>query len=280
MTLSIGHLKDILKNGENSHKELISLLQDYNALHFELTPMFNSSLKDISKIRIEDYFNKRGIEIDDFSNDELENLLFNTEIMVESNSKKCISLAGMLFFSKKPSLWLKNAGVQLVRFNGNDVTDEIIDRKNLEGNLPDIIDKTLDFVNIHNKVSEKFEGIRRIDIYEYNKKVLREVIINAFAHRDWSLDGAKIRVYIFDDFIEVRSPGRIPDTLTLDRMKMGISYYRNPLIMQMLVDYGYADKIGRGIMSIIKFHEKNNLKLPEFEELGFEFRVKIFRITS
>ena len=118
--------------------------------------MFNSSLKGISKIRIEEYFTKRGIEIDDFSNDELENLLFNTEIMVESNSKKCISLAGMLFFSKKPSLWLKNAGVQLVRFNGNDVTDEIIDRKNLEGNLPDIIDKTLDFVNIYNKISEKF----------------------------------------------------------------------------------------------------------------------------
>jgi ATP-dependent DNA helicase RecG len=138
----------------------------------------------------------------------------------------------------------------------------------------------LDFVNIHNRVSEKFEGIKRIDIYEYNKNVLREIIINAFAHRDWSLYGAKIRVYIFDDFIEVRSPGRIPDTLTLDRMKMGISYYRNPLIMQMLVDYGYADKIDRGIMSIIKFHQKNNLKLPEFEELGFEFRVRIFRITG
>jgi ATP-dependent DNA helicase RecG len=83
---------------EPSQQELISLLQDYNALHFELAPMFNSSIKDISKIRLEDYFNKRGIEIDEFSNEELENLLFNTEIMVESNSQKCVSLVGMLFF--------------------------------------------------------------------------------------------------------------------------------------------------------------------------------------
>lgn len=235
---------------------------------------------DISKIRVEDYFSTRGIDISEYDKVEFENLLYNTEILVSSNNERYISLAGMLFFAKNPSLWIKNSGVQLVRFAGNDVTCDIIDRKNLEGNLPDIIDKTLDYVNLNNRVSEKFEGIKRIDIYEYNKNVLREIIVNAFAHRDWSLIGAQIRVYVFDDFIEVRSPGKIPDTLTLDRMKMGVSYYRNPLIMQMLVDYGYGDKIGRGIMSIIKFHEKNNLNLPEFIEEGFEFRVKIFKINA
>lgn len=235
---------------------------------------------DISKIRVEDYFSTRGIDISEYDKVEFENLLYNTEILVSSNNERYISLAGMLFFAKNPSLWIKNSGVQLVRFAGSDVTCDIIDRKNLEGNLPDIIDKTLDYVNLNNRVSEKFEGIKRIDIYEYNKNVLREIIVNAFAHRDWSLIGAQIRVYVFDDFIEVRSPGKIPDTLTLDRMKMGVSYYRNPLIMQMLVDYGYGDKIGRGIMSIIKFHEKNNLNLPEFIEEGFEFRVKIFKINA
>ncbi|SFA98930.1 RNA-binding domain-containing protein [Clostridium frigidicarnis] len=262
---------------EASQHELIRLLQSSNALHYELIPMQGATVSDISKIRVEDYFSTRGIDISEYSKVELENLLYNTEILVSTNNEKYISLAGMMFFAKNPSLWLKNSGVQLVRFRGNDVTSEIIDRKNLEGNLPDIIDKTLDFVNLNNMVSEKFDGIRRIDVHEYNKNVLREIIVNAFAHRDWSLIGAKIRVYVFDDFIEVRSPGKIPDTLTLERMKMGISYYRNPLIMQMLVDYGYADKIGRGIMSIIKYHEKNNLIPPEFIEEGFEFRVKIFK---
>lgn len=262
---------------EASQQELIRLLQSSNALHYEVIPMNGATASDISKIRVEDYFAKRGIDISEYNKEEYNNLLYNTEILVSSNDAKYISLAGMLFFAKNPALWLKNSGVQLVRFSGNDVTSEIIDRKNLEGNLPDIIDKTLDFVNINNRVSERFEGIKRIDVYEYNKNVLREIIVNAFVHRDWSLIGAKIRVYVFEDFIEVRSPGKIPDTLTLERMKMGISYYRNPLIMQMLVDYGYADKIGRGIMSIIKYHEKNNLIPPEFIEEGFEFRVKIFK---
>lgn len=262
---------------EASQQELIRLLQSSNALHYEVIPMNGATVSDISKIRVEDYFAKRGIDISEYNKEEFNNLLYNTEILVSSTNEKYISLAGMLFFAKNQALWLKNSGVQLVRFSGNDVTSEIIDRKNLEGNLPDIIDKTLDFVNINNRVSERFEGIKRIDIYEYNKNVLREIIVNAFAHRDWSLIGAKIRVYVFEDFIEVRSPGKIPDTLTLERMKMGISYYRNPLIMQMLVDYGYADKIGRGIMSIIKYHEKNNLTPPEFIEEGFEFRVKIFK---
>lgn len=243
--------------------------------YYELIPMNEATVKDISKFRVEDYFSKRGIDIEEYSKEEFENLLYNTEIIVESNNQKYISLAGMLFFAKHPSIWLKNSGVQLVRFNGDDVNSDIIDRKDIDGNLPDIIDKALDFVNLNNKVGEKFDGIRRIDTFDYNKKVLREIIVNAFAHRDWSLTGAKIRVYVFDNFIEVRSPGKIPDTLTLERMKMGISYYRNPLITQMLVDYGYADKIGRGIMSILKYYKDRSLTPPEFIEEGFEFRVKI-----
>lgn len=140
-------------------------------------------------------------------------------------------------------MYTRSLGVQLVRFEGNNVTGLIIDKKDIEGNIPDIIDKLVDFVNLHNKISEKFEGIKRIDVPDYNKQVIREIIVNAFAHRDWSLYGAKVRVYIFDDYIEIRSPGKIPNTLTLERIKMGISYYRNPLITQMLADYGYADKI-------------------------------------
>ncbi len=263
---------------EASQEELIRLFQESNQLHYEITPILGSGIKDLNKIRIQDYFERRDIDITDYTKKEYKNLLLNTEIMVEINNEKAMSFAGALFFAKNVGKWIKNAGVQLVRFDGNKITDSIIDRKDIEGNIPDIIDKSVDFVNLHNKITEKFEGIKRIDVADYNKQVIREIVINAFAHRDWSLYGAKIRVYIFDDYTEIRSPGKIPNTLTLDRIKMGISYYRNPLITQMLADYGYADKIGRGIMRIIDFHKRNNLKIPEFTEEGFEFRVKIWRI--
>lgn len=253
------------------------MLQESGQLHYELSPILNTKIKDLNKVRLQDYFERRGIDINEYREEEFENFLFNTEILVEINGQKFLSLAGALFFAKEPGKWVINSGVQLVRFEGNDITDPMIDHKDLEGNLPDIIDKSIDFVDLHNRVGEKFDGIRRVDLYDYNKKSVRELIVNAFAHRDWSLQGAKVRVYIFDDYLEVRSPGKIPNTMTLERMKLGISYYRNPLLMQMLVDYGYADKIGRGIMSIIKYHEKNNLRSPEFEECGFEFRVRVWK---
>jgi ATP-dependent DNA helicase RecG len=262
---------------EPSQQELVRLLQESGQLHYELSPVLNTGIKDLNKIRLQDYFERRGIDINQYPEAEFENFLFNTEILVEITGQRFISLAGALFFARETGKWVKNSGVQLVRFKGNDITDQMIDHKDLEGNLPDIIDKSVDFVNIHNQVGEKFEGIRRIDLNDYNQRVIRELIVNAFAHRDWSLQEAKVRIYIFDDFLEVRSPGKIPNTLTLERMKLGISYYRNPLVMQMLVDYGYADKIGRGIMSIIKYHEKNRLKSPDFEECGFEFRVRLWK---
>ncbi len=262
---------------EASQEELIRLLQESNYLHYEITPILASSINDLNKVKIQDYFEKREIDILDYNDKEYQNLLINTEIMVEINNKKSMSYAGALFFAKNIRKWVKNAGVQLVRFEGNNVTGLVIDKKDIEGNIPDIIDKSVDFVNLHNKISEKFEGIKRIDVADYNKQVIREIIINAFAHRDWSLYGAKVRVYIFDDYIEIRSPGKIPNTLTLERIKMGISYYRNPLITQMLADYGYADKIGRGIMRIIKYHKEHKLKAPEFKEVGFEFMVRIWK---
>ncbi len=277
MTNNTDNILEIIRNGESFQQELVRLLQESNQLHYELTPLLNSTIADLNKIKLQDYFDRRGIDISHYAPHELENILYNTEILVDINEQKYMSFAGALFFAKNITKWVKNSGVQLVKFDGNEVTDPIVDRKDIEGNLPVIIDKSVDFVDIHNKMSERFEGIRRIDVHDYNKYVIRELIVNAFAHRDWSLHGAKVRVYVFDDYIEIRSPGKIPNTLTLDRMKMGISYYRNPLIMQMLTDYGYADKIGRGIMNIIKYHEKNDLKSPEFEECGFEFRVKVWR---
>ena len=117
----------------------------FSKIHEYMWSLAGGDGSDISKIRVEDYFSTRGIDISEYDKKDFENLLYNTEILVSSNNERYISLAGMLFFAKNPSLGIKNSGVQLVTFDGNDVTCDIIDRRNLEGNLPDIIDKTLDY---------------------------------------------------------------------------------------------------------------------------------------
>lgn len=263
---------------EASQQGLIRLLQESGQIHYEIIPIINTGIKNLSRPKVEEYFEIRNIDVSDYDEKELQNILYNTEILVDyAGDKRAVSLLGGLFFLKNVDLFIKNSGVQIAVFDGNDVTQRIIDKKDLKGNIPDIIEKTLDYINLNTKVSETFEGIKRIDIPEYRIKIIREIIVNAFSHRDWSLTGAKIRVYMFEDFLEVRSPGKIPNTLNIERMKMGVSYYRNPVISQMLTDYGYADKIGRGIMNIISYCKNKNLRAPDFEENGFEFTVRLYK---
>ena len=94
-------LQEIVNNGENSYTELIRLLQEANYLHFEITPIKGTGIKDLNKGKVQDYFEQRGIDIHDYNQLEYKNILINTEIMVETNNEKNMSFAGALFFAKK-----------------------------------------------------------------------------------------------------------------------------------------------------------------------------------
>ena len=95
-------------------------------------------------------------------------------------------------------------------------------------------------------------------------------------HRDWSIFGQKIRLNLFVDRLEVFSPGSIPNTLNLKRALAGISYYRNPLIAQMLKDYNLAEKVGRGLLKITKFYDSHHLKPPVFDATDAYFNVILY----
>lgn len=95
-------------------------------------------------------------------------------------------------------------------------------------------------------------------------------------HRDWSIFGQKIRINIFSDRIEVFSPGKLPNTLNLQRALSGISYYRNPIIARMLKDCRLADRVGRGLQKIMRFYREKGGKLPEFDVDGEYVRVVVY----
>lgn len=70
---------------------------------------------------------------------------------------------------------------------------------------------------------------QRLEASEYPQRVFREMVVNAFIHRDYAIEGSQIRIFLYRDFLEVRSPGLIPNFLTIENMKMGVNYYRNPV---------------------------------------------------
>ena len=138
--------------------------------------------------------------------------------------------------------------------------------KDYEGDLFTLIEEAQSFAlkNIH--IGERLEGLRRVDVPEIDKSALREAIINAFCHRDYH-NPDSVHVAVFPDRVEIRSPGRLYGTLTIERMMRGnVSERRNELIAAMLVRVQYIEAWGRGIPLILQREPS-----ASFEEVGRQF---------
>lgn len=111
------------------------------------------------------------------------------------------------------------------------------------GPLHQVIDDGAAFVARNRRLVPRMEGIRRIDVPEYPDYSVREALANALTHRDWALEGAKVRLFIFDDRLEIWSPGRLLPLITLERLGYD-QFSRNRLIARVLVEQGYIEEVG------------------------------------
>ncbi len=121
---------------------------------------------------------------------------------------------------------------------------------------------------------------RRIDKPDYPAEVIRETIVNAIAHRDYTISGTDIELSIYSDRLEVISPGRLPNSVTVERMKAGCRVTRNELIKEVLRDYHYVEAPGLGVpRKIIAGMIKHNGIEPDFIEDEYSFTVRLECIT-
>ena len=125
--------------------------------------------------------------------------------------------------------------------------------------------------------AEKIEGTRRVTEYAYPPEVLREVIVNAVAHRDYTIGGTNIGLWLYPDRLEIDSPGKLPNTITIERMKSGARYHRNQTIVDYLRDMDFIEGSGRGVSrKIIRGMIEHNGKEPNFEVRGEALRVTLY----
>ena len=186
--------------------------------------------------------------------------------------------AGMLMFGYDPQLQIPQSEIVCIRYADRLGVGKYVDRKNILGNLPELIDKTADFLELHTRVGAEIHGFKREDLPEYPIEALREAVVNAVVHRDYSRVGETIRVFVYADRIEIHSPGLLlPGITTEDLARMRVaSRPRNPLIAQFLRDIpGYMERVGTGIRLMINEMRRLGLPDPEFNE-QHEF-VVIFR---
>ena len=168
--------------------------------------------------------------------------------------------------------------IKCARFKGDDAR-VFIDRKEYDGNLFDQIERTMQFlqnhINLHGEVGP--DHIRRIDRYEIPTDALREAILNAVVHRDYSMRGSDIKVAVFDSRIEITSPGGFPKGITVDEIIGGRSEIRNRIVARIFHETGAIEQWGRGVQLIFGLCREAGLAVPKLAEAGMFVKLTLYR---
>lgn len=203
--------------------------------------------------------------------DSIEKVFANLNLFDEN---KNLSNASILLFGKKPQIKFIAAKIRIGRFKAStEITDTII----IEGNLFEQLEAAIDAIKKHLNIRFEIKGIQRKDIWDYPIEVLREAVINALIHRDYS-SSSEIQIKIYDDKIWLWNPGKLLPEITIEDLKKEHSSYpRNPLIANVFYLAGFIEKWGSGTKRMVELCKEQGLPEPEYREEQGGFSVYFFK---
>ncbi|MGE5343689.1 MAG: RNA-binding domain-containing protein [Candidatus Omnitrophota bacterium] len=245
-------------------EEFVRLFQECGLFQYDFVAVERTAAADLNLDKIHQYLSRHDIDFVHEGEAGKRSLLKNSEILHEDGK---VTLAGLLVFGLNPQQYLPNARIAFTHFKGSDTDSEIIWAQTIEGSIDSQVDAALTVI--------KQSMLRTFDHSNYLPNVFRELLVNACVHRDYAISRAQIRVYLFEDRLEFISPGMLPNSLTVEKLKTGVSYAVNPVIVKFMGNLRYMSTLGRGIPAVCKEVEKN-AKHIEFKELGEEFKVTLF----
>ena len=203
--------------------------------------------------------------------DSIEKIFANLELTTDNGD---LTNASVLLFGKRPQKFFISAKTRVGRFKTpTDIIDTII----AEGNLFKQLDSTIEAIKKHLNVRFEIKGIKREDIWDYPIEALREAVINALIHKDYS-STAEIQIRIYDDKIWIWNPGKLPPELSInDLKKEHSSYPKNPLIANAFYLAGYIERWGSGTRRIVDLCKAQGLPEPEYKEEQGGFSVWFYK---
>lgn len=249
--------------------ELRRLLFERTDAGFESSAVAGASLQDLDSTHIDRYL--KHIQANP-AHDVMQLLAARGCLAVEG-ANSVPSVAGILLFGREPQRFLRSAEIICVRYSGDEMSDEFV-RQDIGGTLPEQIRQAEAFVVGNMRRGMRITGMSREDVSEYPIAVVREAIVNAIAHRDYSIRGEGIRVLLFNNRLTVYSPGRLPGHVTLANLREE-RYSRNEAIVALLSDWGYIERLGYGIDRMVAAMQALGLPEPVFEETTAGFQVTL-----
>ena len=215
------------KRRVNSKEELRRLFQMTDQFHADELPT-RAGIDKLDKLRFRDFL--RDVYKQDYPDDpdHLTRLLRNMNLATDDGK---LNLAGLLLFAERPELIKPQFVVKAIRYPGNRIhATHYVDTEDFHGPLPKIFKDAIAFVmrNLHKVQAGR--GVNAPGLSEIPETVFEELLVNALVHRDY-LVSASIRLFVFDNRIEMISPGHLPNNLTVEKIRAGISNIRNPILV-------------------------------------------------
>ncbi|HXT02348.1 MAG TPA: helix-turn-helix domain-containing protein [Elusimicrobiota bacterium] len=251
-----------------SPDELRIMFRDNDPVPFEERKL-KGFLGSVSTAKIYAFIKEAGIDIPKLSADD-----FLRSLKVADAGG--VNHAGILFFGDAGQLqrFLPQAQISLIAFKGTTKV-HIFDRRDVRDDLLMQFDAAILFIEKHLNVRSEIKGVDRKDIYEIPLEAIREAVVNALMHRDYSITGTQVSVEIFDDRVEITNPGGLPNGLP--RKVFGtVSVRRNELIADLFSRLHKVERAGTGIQRMKEVLAAAGLKEPQFDTNGF-FRAIFFR---
>lgn len=179
----------------------------------------------------------------------------------------------LLAMAHNPQTWIPGAYVQCLRFNGTALADPIRKRNEITGKLAHVLRRTDDLIDTTTAMSVDIVSAgREVRRYDYPPAALMQLVRNAVMHRSYETN-APVRIYWFDDRVDIQSPGGLYGRVTRDNIEQGVTDYRNPMVAEIMYHLGFAQRFGVGI-PIAREALRDNGNPP------LEFRVTSAGVTA
>ena len=248
------------KSKKLTHEQISDLEYDKAERYFEEEIVDRSSIKDVDSDLLVTYKKAINTKLSD------EEVLEGRGLLINGN----LTIAGVLLFSKYPAKFYPNARLRILRYEGIKAQTgqrlNLIKDINIDGPIPKIIEEAKVLIASQLRDFQTLDKSGKFTkVPEYPEFAWLEGIVNALTHRDYSLRGEHIKVTMYDDRLEILSPGKLPNIVDLKNMRY-TRYSRNPVIARVLSELGWVKELNEGVKRIYEEMENCFLKAPEYSE--------------
>ena len=240
----------------------------YKNIPYDVYPVPSATVQDLSRLLFEEEYLPSAFASDilKINNRTYEQKLASCRMIVLPDNP-IPTISGLLILGKSPQDFIPGSYIQFLRIDGVGLADNVIDAENIYGNISTILHKLEQKISAHNRVSvDIVSAPKEIRMISYPPTAMYQLIYNAVMHRTYESTNAPIRIYWFNDRMEIHSPGGPYGNVTPENFgQPGVTDYRNPNLSEAMKIFGFVQGFGRGIATAHRELEKNGNPPPEFQ---------------